>query len=78
MPADLINNYTKMIGYNIDGRIILGPFLRDVMHYSSLIPFHMMAGSAVIVTFPVLPFSMDPRVVVQGTAVGSFYLTCLK
>ena len=63
---------------HIDGRIIQGPFLSDIMPYSSLIPFHMVAGSVVIVTCPVLPFSMDLLIVVQGTAVGSFYLLCLK
>jgi hypothetical protein len=50
---------------HIDGRIIQGQFLSGIMHYSSLIPFHMMAGSTVIVTFPVLPFSMDPLTVVS-------------
>jgi len=63
---------------HIDGRIIQGLFLSDIMHHCSLVPFHMMAGSTVIITFPVLLFSMDPHIVVQGTAVGSFYLPFFK
>jgi len=30
----------------MDRRIIQGPLLIDSMHHSSLVPFHMMAGSA--------------------------------